>query len=123
MEAVGDAEVRVLDLVPADADAGDDPTPRQHVERGELLGQHDRLPLRHDDDARPEPDLRRPPRHVGERQDRIEDPPVVIARRVRGTSTWSVVQTVVYPSRSAASAAASIPSADAPASMFGSPSP
>ena len=83
MEAVGDGQVGELGLVPADPDAGDDPAAAQRVERRELLGEDDRVALRDDDDARPEPDPRMARADPGERQDRFVDAAVLAGVRVR----------------------------------------
>ena len=56
-EAIGDPEVRELGLVPADADARDHPPVGQVVERGQLLCEQHRVPLRDDDHAGPEAHL------------------------------------------------------------------
>ena len=78
------AEVRELPFVPADAETGDHPATAQRVERRELLGQQDRVPLRDDDDAGPEPKARMPRADPRERQDRLVDAAVLgLPRRGR----------------------------------------
>ncbi len=77
MESVGRAEVAELLLVPADADAGEDPAVGQRVERRELLGEDDRIPLGDDDHAGPEPQPRVARADPGERLDRVVVDPIV----------------------------------------------
>src|SRR5436190_23626181 len=71
------AQVPELLLVPANADTDDQPPARKRVERRQLLGQDDGVPLWHDDDRRPQAEagmLRADPR---ERLDRVEVRPIV----------------------------------------------
>src|SRR5215210_3068354 len=77
VEAIRGADIRELALVPPDADARDHPTAAQHIERRELLRQHDGVPLRDDDDARGELHAAVPRADPAERQDRVEDAPVI----------------------------------------------
>jgi hypothetical protein len=76
-ESILRREVPELAGVPAHADAGDDTATGQGVERGELLRQDDRIPLGHDDDARPQAQRRMPRANPGERLDRVVVDPVV----------------------------------------------
>jgi hypothetical protein len=66
-----DAERVELLLQPADADAEDGAAARQHVERGDLLGDVERVALRQDQDAGGDLDRRRDGGDVGERQQRV----------------------------------------------------
>ena len=75
---IGHPEIGEFGAVPADADPGDDPAATQRVERGELLGQHDRVALRHDDDARSEADAGVAGGDPGQAHDRFEDVAVVV---------------------------------------------
>ena len=77
-----DGQVGEFGLVPADPDAGDDPAAAQRIERRELLGEDDRVALRDDDDARPEPDPRMARPDPGERQDRFVDAAVLAGIRM-----------------------------------------
>jgi hypothetical protein len=79
------AEVAVLVVVPAAADPRHDAPSTQRVERGELLGEDDRVALRDDDHARAEPHLVVSGADPGEAEDRLVDAPVLalVARRHR----------------------------------------
>ena len=77
VESIGLVEIREFPPVPADADPGDEPAAAQRIERRELLGEDDRIPLRDDDDARPEPQPRVPCGDPGEREDRVVVGPIV----------------------------------------------
>ena len=76
-EPVGHPEVGELDAIPADPDPGNDATPRQRVERRQLLGQHDGLALGNDDHARPQPQPGMPGTDVSEGEDGLEGPAVL----------------------------------------------
>src|SRR2546428_352621 len=67
------AERAELRLQIADADAEDQPAVREPVEAGQLLGQHERVALRQDDDAGAETHAARYRGTVGQRDHRIED--------------------------------------------------
>ena len=82
MEAVGHAEVRELRLIPAQPHARRDPATAEGIERRELLGQDDRIPLRDHDDAGPEADPLVPGADPGEGEDGLVDPAVVSGRRL-----------------------------------------
>ena len=71
--AHGHAEGVELLLQPADADAELDPPARQVVEGGQLLGQHDRVALREDEDAGGEAERRRDRGDVGQPDQRVRD--------------------------------------------------
>ena len=65
------AVVEHLLLVPARADAEHEAPAGQHVERGDLLGQHDRVVLDHQAHARPDDQLLRRRRGEGQRDERV----------------------------------------------------
>ena len=77
VETVGHRQVPELGRVPADADPGRDPAATQRVERGQLLGEQDRVPLRDHDHARAEADAGMPAGEPGQGQDRLVDAPVL----------------------------------------------
>src|SRR4051794_6158038 len=68
-----DAEGVELLAEPADADADLDPPAREAVERGQLLGQHDRVALGEDEDASRQADPARGRGDVGQPDERIGD--------------------------------------------------
>jgi hypothetical protein len=111
-------KVPVLVLVPAETDAGGDAPSGEDVDRRQLLRQDDRLPHRHDEDARHEPDPVSLPADPGERRDDLEHRAGAAARS-RPTMRWSSGSTVRQPSRSAACAVARIASGLAPACFVG----
>ena len=82
VETVAHRQVPELGRVPADADPGRDPAAAQRVERGQLLGEQDRVPLRDDDHARAEADAGMPAGEPGEGQDGLVDAPVLGLGRV-----------------------------------------
>jgi len=80
-------------LEPPDTDSEQDPALAQAVERGDLLGERDRVALRKDDDRGPEPDRRglrpdprQPDQRIGDRQ--------VVARRHPATRIVGILRLV-----------------------------
>ena len=122
-EALGHREIGELALAPADADPRDRPPARQRVERRDLLGKDNGVPLGHDDHRRPELDRRVPRPDPRERLENVEVRPVV--RRVLARVDEDVVG---RPDRVPAeplggAAAASIASGEARPVKFGRQSP
>jgi hypothetical protein len=72
-----------LRLQVSDADSENQPSVRQHVGRGEFLGEHHRVSLRQYDDAGAKPNLRRMRRDERQRDRRIEHRVVGRHRRRR----------------------------------------
>ena len=68
---VGHSDRVVLVPRPAEAEPDVEAPARDLVERGELLGEHDRRVVGHDEDARAQSDARRHARHERERHHRI----------------------------------------------------
>ena len=68
-----DADRLVLGLVPADAGAEDDAVLGQELERGQLLGQDDRVAQGHDQDRGAQPHALGHAGGHGQRQERLEE--------------------------------------------------
>jgi hypothetical protein len=78
VEALGDADVRELGSIPADAEAGDEATIGERIERGQLLREDDRVAHRDDDHAGPEANRAGAPGDPRQRGDGLVDPAVVL---------------------------------------------
>ena len=83
-----DAVVLHLLLVPAEADAEREPAARQQVERGDLLGRDDRVPLGEEEDAGadPQPSVVAAAAAV-ERDERVERALVLVGQVARRPGT------------------------------------
>jgi len=101
----GHADRLVLVLRPADAEPHVETAAREHVQRGELLGEDDRLVEGHDQHAGAEADALGGRGHVGERDDGIEDaleglrPYLARRRRVLVLGLERVEQALEHPER------------------------
>src|SRR5579864_2647488 len=82
------AERVELLLEPAAADAQDDAAARKHVERGDLLGDVERMALRENQDAGGEPDAAGDRGGVGERQQRVGNRDVLSAGDLAAARVW-----------------------------------
>ena len=107
----GHADRVVLVARPADAEPDVEAAPGDLVQRGELLRQHDRRVVGHDEDARAQTDARRHARHERERDHRIrhglEGSPARLARASAGSRSGA------RPGRAAAGAPRASDSRDA----------
>src|SRR5690348_10339386 len=77
MVEVSAHELRLL-AQPARADAEEETPAAEQVEGGDLLGQEQRMPLRHEDDARAELDAARRPGGTRQGHEGVDEVPVAL---------------------------------------------